>query len=212
MLDRLGEQQGRGRGAGGAGGTGGARWEVERISNPSVSVSSLSGDIITITVVAPLGWGGGGGGWWEPWTPAPPPPLTVQLFKQTGLLAPVWKSRRKTKFIVVPGPKKASFQPFLMPRSASRWRQNDPLASGGRLNALEVGVDVSVTPVLRQRARHRAASCCSHINGEETTRVPPVPFQTWSVTSQRNLKVFSCSTSSLRVSLFALSGRGSTSL
>lgn len=32
-----------------------ALWDTECISNPSVSVSSLSGDIITIAMAAPLG-------------------------------------------------------------------------------------------------------------------------------------------------------------
>lgn len=45
--DRPGDEGGRG----GAG----ARWDAECISNPSVSVSSLSGDIITIAMAAPLG-------------------------------------------------------------------------------------------------------------------------------------------------------------
>lgn len=70
----------------------GARWDMERISNPSVSVSSLSGDIITIAMVAPLGAPDGEGGNRGPTPPQPtpplppPPPLTVQLFKQTRLL------------------------------------------------------------------------------------------------------------------------------
>lgn len=37
-----------------------AHWDAECISNPSVSVSSLSGDIITITAAGPLGEAGKG--------------------------------------------------------------------------------------------------------------------------------------------------------
>lgn len=58
------------------GGVRGARWDMERISNPSVSVSSLSGDIITIAMVAPLGEPDGeGGNHGSPPPPAPPPPV-----------------------------------------------------------------------------------------------------------------------------------------
>lgn len=42
-------------GTGRRGGGVGAHWDPECISNPSVSVSSLSGDIITIAMAAPLG-------------------------------------------------------------------------------------------------------------------------------------------------------------
>lgn len=65
---------GMGMGLGEEGGSGrtGARWDAECISNPSVSVSSLSGDIITIAMAAPPGEPGRGGG--SPGPPPPPPP------------------------------------------------------------------------------------------------------------------------------------------